>query len=65
VAENKEMHAEVAAKYDLATKGEIAVREERGMTERELKVRPWFDRGAESSCWTVRPLFVLCEAVVP
>eukprot|EP00962_Isochrysis_galbana_P007254 scaffold1964_cov252-Isochrysis_galbana.AAC.5 len=31
------MHAEVAAKHDLAMKGEIAIREERGMTERELK----------------------------
>jgi len=39
VAENKAMHAEVAAKHDLAMKGEIAIREERGMTERELKVR--------------------------
>lgn len=33
------MHTEVAAKHDLAMKGEIAIREERGMTERALKVR--------------------------
>ena len=39
MAENKELVAEAAAKYDLATKGEIAIREERGITEKQLKVR--------------------------